>query len=333
MNALVYTDLHLREDALPECIYALRKVGELAAELGVDQIFNLGDTFNTRGVIKTRCWQALYEVYRDWSRSGIRQTIIVGNHDQEDKAGEIHPMKVFEEFDGWNVIGTPDVIDGVLFMPYMPIDKIKSFLTNTVFQKNTTAFVHWGICGAMMNNWKEDTDGVPSAWLKNFKHVYSGHYHFRNRFENIQYIGNLLQKDFAEMGQEKGVTHITDRGSKFIPIKGTPRHFEVKVSWDKRGEMVVDAPGGITKKDFVRAMVSGDSERVTGFSRESLELECRSLKVERDIKAKSVSRMNLSSSEIHDQKSLIKKYVEFIDTDLDKEKLLKIGMEMLNVAV
>ena len=60
---LMYSDLHIRPERLEVCELVLDKIFEVAKVLkgkGKDVvIYNGGDTFNTRGVIRTVCFVRL----------------------------------------------------------------------------------------------------------------------------------------------------------------------------------------------------------------------------------------------------------------------------------
>lgn len=183
-----------------------------------------------------------------------------------------------------------------------------------------------------MNDFRIDEDGIPVKWIKKFKKVYSGHYHLRNTFENVQYIGSLLQKDFNEMGCDKGVLlyDIETDNLEFIEVKGTPKHYEIIVSF-RNDKPIVQKPDGITDIDMVRAKVVGASEQVSQISKEVLrsEFNVEVAKINRDIEDKSLSRLSVGVDEIYNMKSVMEKYVDFVSTPLDKERLIKIGQEFI----
>jgi DNA repair exonuclease SbcCD nuclease subunit len=337
---VLYSDLHLRPERLEDCEKVLNEIFDIAVKLRKKhkqpvRIVNGGDTFHTRGLIRTICFDRLYWHYDRWYREGFAQDIIVGNHDQEDRAGEIHPMKVFANFDGWNVVDKPMVIEGVAHFPYMPKDKIQEAILSLAKGKEAfkDAIVHWGICGAMRNDRNKDTDGVPVEWLKGFRNVFSGHYHYRNKFENVQYIGSPLQQNFGEMGQEKGIIVYDQEKSEasFVEIKGTPKHHEVQVHWDEDKERIDGDLKAIQAQDFVRIKAVGDSEKCARIDRDSFSkrLKCNNISVEREVREKHFSRLKIDSGEILAPESLMKKYVEFIECDLNKDRLIRVGLDLI----
>jgi DNA repair exonuclease SbcCD nuclease subunit len=343
---LCYSDLHIRPERLEDCEKALVRIGEVALKLQDKlksklMIVNGGDTFNTRGLIRTICFDRLYHHYSKWFEAGLKQSIIVGNHDQEDRDGEIHPMRVFSNWDGWFVFDKPTTVsfDGVYtsFFPYLPKDQIPDAIKLAVSAAGEDpkhdAFVHWGIKGAMRNDFNKDTDGVPVEWLTPFRKVFSGHYHFRNAFENVQYIGSPIQQNFSEMGQDKGIVlYDNKRGKKveFVEIKGTAKHREVRVAWED-DKSVIEGDEEIAENDFLRIKASGDSERCATITQDwaSKKFKCHDIKIEREVKDKAFSRLSLESTDVLNPDQIISKYVDFIDSSLDKKKLLEIGKSIL----
>lgn len=328
MNILFYSDLHITEERHCECELVLDTIGELAKKHKA-LIVNGGDTHPIRGLIKTASHDLLTQKYKRWYEDGLTQHILIGNHDQEDRDGNTHPMRAFEKWQGWHVIGSPKVIDGIAYLPYMPKERCKEAIKFAVKQKAQLAVVHWGIQGAKRNDFNVDTDGVPVEWLKHFKRVFSGHYHFRNAFENVQYIGSPFQHTHAEANQDKGVILYDVKKDKqtFIEIKGTPKHYTVSYKIDEDGPHIEGDIKSITKHDFVKVKVEGDAELVHRVSHDDLRkhFECAELKFDRQGRAKAHSRLNLDSASVLSPATLMKKYVDFIDTSLNKDRLIKEG--------
>ena len=338
MLILLYSDPHTRPERIMDCDYVFGKIKEIALEKKVNYVYNGGDTFHTRGLIKTSCFDLIYRHFSDWAKSGIRQIINIGNHDQEDKAGAIHPMRVFSQFDQWHVIDEPKKIwhfPNIAFFPYSPN------VTEEMIQKTfeiegegpCDAFVHWPIYGSSMTPKMKEEGGVPREWLKRFRNVISGHFHYRDKIDNVYYIGSPFQQNFAEMGQEKGVTlYETDTGKmEFIEIEGTPKHHVVQIYWED-GKKKTEK-GDIKSNDFVKVHVKGDSGQVSRVDRSKLEksLGNDSITIQREIESETYSRMNLGEKEIYDTTALMEKYVDFVEVkSLNKDKLKEIGKEIIN---
>ena len=330
---LFYSDLHLREETQSICDLVLTRVGELARKYDA-LIINGGDTHNTRGIIKTSSLDLLTRHYNRWASEGLVQRILIGNHDQEDRDGDIHPMRSYELHAGWNVIDEPTVIDGIAYFPYMPKEKIEAAI-GAVPKSVKLAVVHWGIRGAKRNDWNTDKDGVPVEWLKRFKKVFSGHYHFRNAFENVQYIGSPYQQNHSEANQAKGILlyDVKKEETRFIEIEGTPRHYKVWYKIGDKGKVTVEGEiDQIQKTDHVQVCVEGDSELVNQVTHEDVAryFDSGSVKFSREGRVKSHSRLGIAAGETLDPATLMKKYTDFVDTSLDRKKLMEVGMGLLS---
>jgi len=325
MRLLFYSDLHLRQDRLEDCDTALIQIGELAKKHNAI-VVNGGDTFNTRGIIPTECLDLLHFHYKSWAENRIEQVILVGNHDQQDKEGRIHPMKVFSSFPGWAVV------DGVYIHPYLPVaffnymprENILPAITDAVEKLSGMftefyAVVHWGISGAHMNDSFKDSDGVPLEWLKDFKMVFSGHYHLRDSFANVQYIGSPFQQNFGEKDQTKGVLLLDGDELQFIPIEGTRRHYEITADKDFHFDSTLNG------RDFLKVKAYGNDK----IDKEVFEkLGTKNIMVERIAKEVDQNRMDISGKDVGNINSLMEKFVEFKDTELSKEKLIGIGKKL-----
>lgn len=337
---LFYSDLHMRPERIDDCESVLSEILEIALKLkkkvGDITIVNGGDTFNTRGVINTKCFDVVAKHWSKWKKAGFTQVVLVGNHDQEDRAGDIHPYASFKDWGGFYVVDEPMTIGCIDFFPYIPHDKVEAAIKMMRANSNSRgsdAVVHWGIRGAQRNDTNIDNEGVPLNWISHYRNVFSGHYHYRSAFENVQYIGSPLQQNFGEMGQEKGVLLYDAEKNKrqFIELKSAPRHFEVSVRWEDN-KQVWNRPDGIREKDFVRVRVYGDSELCSSVSKSDLEksIRCREIKIERIVEERHTSRLDLSKGDIHNLKSLALKYVDYIETDLDKKQLISLFEEIGN---
>lgn len=332
MNLLFYSDLHIRPESAQVCDHVLGYILKVAKILekkhGKVTIVNCGDTFNTRGEIRTHCFDIVQKHWRKWSDEKFYQYVLVGNHDQEDRDGKIHPLKVFDN-DWIHVIDEPYVIDyeeKIALFPYMKLEKIADAINENPAQ---FAVVHWGIQGAKRNDFNVDTDGVPLDWLRNYQKVFSGHYHFRNSVENVTYVGSPYQQNFGEMGQEKGLLFFTRGKTSFIKIPNTPKHYEARVSFDA-GARQIERDSNITDKDYVRVKVQGTINDVSSFRKEDLDFGAASIKLEREIKDTFKSRLKIDSTTKFSIKDLMKKYVDHVGFDEKRiDKLMEVGEQFL----
>jgi DNA repair exonuclease SbcCD nuclease subunit len=68
--------------------------------------------------------------------------------------------------------------------------------------------------------------------FKNFKQVYSGHFHIRNKIENIQYLGSPYEITWNDYGNTKGITllDLDTLEQTFIENTISPKHIKLYLS-------------------------------------------------------------------------------------------------------
>lgn len=335
---ILYSDVHVKRETLEVVRHVFSYIGEQAVKLGVVKsggyLFNGGDLFDQRGLIPTACWDLVYEERSKWLEMGIRHIDNIGNHDQEDRDGEIHPLRVFESFLGWHVCTKPTLIEdlGWVVIPYT--HGLEASLGEALEAEPRALFVHAGIKSAFRNDKSRDTDGISIDLFKDFPRVFSGHYHFRHEVENVQYIGSPYQQSFAEAGQNKGFLLYNDKTGKidFHEIPGTPKHYDVELNFDtgKLANRSKSEPE-YSPQDKVKVHLRGRSDQVKLVTKEQIGklLGHSRFTVNRDVADETVSRLSLPTGKTLDHEELLTKYIDYVDPSLDKKKLFAKGKELL----
>ena len=325
--------MHLRVENIESFVKCHRAIGDIAQKNSVDFLVNCGDMFDKRGVIKTILLKVLYEERSRWCDDGLVNIDIVGNHDQADRDGEIHPLKVYERFRGWKVFDKPCLEDyhEMLFLPYVRDTEgvLKSFKKHDQMD----CVGHCGVSGATSNGTEgglpiKDIEGVHPKFFRRFKNVFLGHYHAHQKIKNIIYIGSPMQHSFGEVGQTKGVLFYDQATGKkrFIEIGGLPRFHDVEVTF-KKGKPVYDLPE-VSPFDKVRAIVRGSSKEVSKITKSTLGLPCFT-KIENKTQSEMVSRLKVD--DIGNEIELIEKYVDFVEHPFKRKELMEVYKEIANV--
>lgn len=335
---ILYSDVHLKRESLGIVKHVFDFIGEQAIKLGVVKsggfVVNNGDLFDQRGVIPTSCLDLLVETRQKWLEAGITHIDNIGNHDQEDRDGDVHPLKIFESFLDWHVCSKPTYIEelGWAIIPYT--HGLEAALKEVKAVKPKVLFVHAGIKSAFRNDKSRDTDGISIELFESFPRVFSGHYHFRHEVENVQYIGSPYQQSFAEAGQDKGFLLFNDKTGKitFHEIPDTPKHYDISLSFTAKGKLQVE-PGqpDFYPRDKVKCHISGRSDQVKMVTKEQVAtlIGHERFSIERNTVDEAVSRLSLTPGKALDHQELLTKYIDFVDPSLDKKKLFAKGKELL----
>lgn len=326
MKILLFGDLHYRESRIADCEKVLDEVYRIAGENEAGMIVNVGDTFHDKGLIRTACLESYFRKRKMFE--GFKWVDLVGNHDQDDAGGVIHPLSAFGLFRKSVVINDSyhDKENDILFVSYRK--DMEKFLESQ--PKTKVLITHTGISGAFMNDTKQDTTGVSLKALKRYQRVFSGHYHKPHEFGNVVYVGSPMQQSFGEAGQIKSMVIYNTESDEFTRsrVRGLPEHHVIKVRW-LDGEPQIDKSVKTTENDFVKIDMKGEIENVRSMPRSKFDfIKCRSLRIESEIDEVHISRLGVSKDELDDESVLFEKYVDFVNPDLDRKRLLDAYKEL-----
>lgn len=240
MKILLFSDIHIHpyrpysyevngmNTRLWFTLEALKYILSFAHSSGIEVWF-LGDLFEDRKTLRMEAAIQTKTIIDYFTDKGVVLYAIPGNHDYFSKTGHVWPLflkpdRIFDK-PSWRIIGGKTVA----FHPY-PMegyDKFKEFLANT---EADYLFTHadLDVEKAGLDEHEIKVGATSIELYKKFTHVYSGHYHWRQTRDNFTYLGNPLQKDFGDYGQEKGF-HVLDLLSgddAFIPLPEVFPKFE-----------------------------------------------------------------------------------------------------------
>jgi DNA repair exonuclease SbcCD nuclease subunit len=168
-----------------------------------------GDVFHLRGIVPVEVYQHVYDLFWHIVHTlGIKVAILVGNHDQSDKAGLIH-----------SVYGLKDLVTVVDRVDHLVIgNKVKVWCVPYIADKNLLKaaldkgsgdllFAHLGVDGAMVGTVEyriKDPITVDDLHPDRYKQVFLGHYHKPQQLaSNVYYVGSPWQINRNEVGDVK----------------------------------------------------------------------------------------------------------------------------------
>lgn len=172
-------------------------------------IFILGDIFDTRNSINNKTINDVYHLFERMAEFKI--FVIVGNHDTYFKNRiDIHSLKFLKKFSNITVIDENKIIElnekRILLSPWQ-INYV-DFLEYVNKNPADICMGHFDINGFKMNKFKVSDGGLNPKIFKNFKIVFSGHFHIRGKQKvqgtDIIYIGSPFHLDRSDINEEKG---------------------------------------------------------------------------------------------------------------------------------
>ena len=187
---------------------------------GITEVLNLGDTFDRRKGVNFSSLEAAKEMwFRPLQDRGIKQTILLGNHDIyfKNTLRVNSPELLLGEFDNIEIIYCPGerVIGGKLMMlvPWI-CDENRQACWEAINDTDAKYCMgHFELNGFDPIPGYTMTHGDDPSPFKKFKMVCSGHYHVKSSKSNIRYLGNPCQLYWNDYGQERGFHILNNNGT------------------------------------------------------------------------------------------------------------------------
>lgn len=328
---------------LNECRLSLEWVAEKVLESKADLVVNLGDLFDNHEAIDGASllvgWEGMQKIYNACEQVGSSIISIVGNHEWV-KAGEIYTVPFLKRFG--RLITGPEVVDGILFIPYTDDTKaVKSIIFEYLDRrtdKDSLPLIasHLDVVGGIWNNKKSDK-GVDVSDIENCFMV-NGHFHtpqdIEDRDGTIINVGSLIYKNFKDQYDPEG----PERGVLLFDYD------EDEISWSRLGNPHTSIFYSVSLKNEeeidsrILSVIPNDRMNLrimpTGFTfDESLIKErwVNNLKVLPGVQT-SVERHSFDAEA--DPRALWEHYINTLEIppDVDKDKCIESGKDILSRA-
>lgn len=203
------TDIHFGKKANSEthnndCLHFLDWFcTNVKSDPTIDYVAFLGDWNENRSAVNIETLNYSYHGAKMLNQLDLPIFFVIGNHDLYHRhSRDIHSVVPFNEFNNFILIEQPTVVetiqDGVLFCPYMfhhEYPQLKRYL-DIPFWAGHFEFKGFVITGY---NITMPTGPDPKDYIGP-KFIVSGHFHKRQAYEQVVYIGNTFPMDFGDAG-------------------------------------------------------------------------------------------------------------------------------------
>ena len=311
------SDVHISLKNLTVATQVLKQALDKARELKIP-LFIAGDLNDTKALMRSEWVEVLIQLFGQEFKD-IPIYILVGNHDLNNKNSDQNSLNFLNLIPNVTVIDKTSCLTfgevefGVI--PYMPTKE--GFLAASESIVSKYLLCHQGFMGAFMGDYVVDESSVDPKLLKDFKQVYSGHYHKHQRVEdNIMYFGSPFTVNFGESKQEKFiwvVEKVADGLNAKPILTNVRRHVQFTVEEDTGLKMP-----DIKPDDLVKIIRKGTKEFALAKINYSY-IPSKNITVVPDIVRQSENR--ISSEIISQPLKVIDTYLESCITDFDKGKL------------
>ena len=351
---LLFSDLHIHphkksERRLQDCVDALVWVFETAKKQKIKNILFGGDFFHDRSKIESLVLHQTFSVLKKYLDGSINLYMLLGNHDLWFfEKTSISSVTAISGLPNVHIIDKPQriMIDGISwhFVPFThnPIDSLKILENDN--PEESYLLGHLAIDGAKLNSKGSvadveiEHDGemtkVNPSIFSNYKHVYLGHYHNAQLIsKNVEYIGSPLQLTFGEMEETKNIVILEFDGddciTSYVANNFSPQHFEDTFENLKK----IDPK--LLQKSYVSIVVDEiDRKEINDQISEFETKGVAFVKVKKSTASKNNDterkQVDLAKEILLQSDKMITKFVEISETNLEKDILIKTGMDIIN---
>lgn len=302
----------------------------------IKTIIHMGDAFDSRkGIDFSALSWAKDNIFDPIKERGIQLYLIVGNHDAYYKnTNEINGIDLLlREYDNIQTFSeTKECKVGnlpVLFIPWINQDNQEDTFKTIQKTNCKVAFGHLELQGFKVNNSIVMDHGLDSKIFKNFEKVYSGHFHTRSNNQNIFYLGNPYEMFWSDVKDARGF-HIFDTETlEHYPINNPNRLFYNIYYEDTPHQMfnVTEYCGKIVK---VIVRKKTDTKKFEQFIDKLYRANVAELKIVENFDI--TENQQFEALESEDTISILNRYVEESDIDLDKSLVQKLLHEIYQEA-
>ena len=193
---------------------------------------------------------------------------------------------------------------------------------------------HLEIAGFQMMKGLLNEHGLSKNIFRKFDSVFSGHFHIKSDDGHIYYLGAPYEIYWNDCDDKKGF-HIFDTKTRALERIINPRTIHKKIYYDDTNKNYENHDITQYKDNYVKLIVVNkkDLYQFDRFTEKLLKADCHEVKIIEDfsdLDANSVSDDIVENTQ--DTMTILSKYVEDLDTTLDKPRLINIQRQLYKEA-
>lgn len=298
----------------------------------IKTICHLGDVFDRRKYINYNTLQSCKKYFFDKARDlDIEVHMVPGNHDTYYKnTNKINsPKLLLGEYDNINIYEGPTEIqldrEKVLFLPWICADNYEHTMETIDTTDAKTCFGHFEFVGFELYRGMPNVHGMDASIFNQFDLVVSGHFHHRHSRGNVTYMGNPYEITWSDYDDVRGFA-IYDTVKRALSYNNNPFKLFHKIYYD---DSHFEGVNDISNFNFasidsgcVKLIVSKktDFTRFDHFVDKLYQCNLIDLKIIEDFSEFEDEALG-EDINLEDTMTLLKEYVDSVETDLSKQKI------------
>jgi DNA repair exonuclease SbcCD nuclease subunit len=313
---------------------------------GIDTIVHLGDFFDHRKFVNFKTVANARKFFTDHlTRTGMHMYIIPGNHDCYWKnTNELCSLNELLIHDNITVVSEAKVINicgtDIAFLPWICEENYERSMQFVASAPSAILMSHLELAGfKMMSGLSVESHGQDKKLFDRFEMVLSGHYHTKSSQGNVHYLGTQFELTWSDCNDPK-YFHILDTSTRELTPIRNPNSIYIKLAWDDSElsdpvEFIKEFDASELKDKFVKIVVvcKKDSYTFERFVDKVTSAQPYDVKIiEGAIDLLDPSNLDSTTENIDDTPTLLNKYVDSMQTDLDKSLIKKRLQRLLTEA-
>ena len=178
------------------CLALFEQVCEYAQLNDIKTLIHLGDFFDIRKALPVKTIPIAYKIINMCQGTFRTTYLIVGNHDTYYKS-QLNPtsLEIFKDIENIFLVERPIILNNIHLQPWL-VEEFKSC------PECDYLMGHFELSGITINRvGTESKSGLPISLFKDYKKVFSGHYHTKSETKNITYLGSPFHMTFNDEGK------------------------------------------------------------------------------------------------------------------------------------
>lgn len=310
----------------------------------IQHIVQLGDVFDRRKFINFSSLNECNRYFFDRIyHGGYRTCIIAGNHDVFYKnTNNLNSLNLLINKPNIEVITSKPkeiVLNDVkiLLCPWITDDNQQQTMKALEETRSQIVMGHFDMVGFEMFKGHVSDIGLDRKVFEKFDMVLSGHYHHRSTSGNITYVGTPYEMMWSDYGDQKGF-HVLDLNTRELEFISNPFKMFVKIHYNDINQPVGYVNGfdlsdleGSYVKVIVRNKINPNWFDLLIDRLEKVGVA--DLQVVEDHFHLDLESDDDIVSQAEDTLTILKKYVDQVETNVDKQKLDGLMRELYREAL
>jgi len=303
-------------------------------QYGITTVIHMGDAFDSR---KSIDYQSL-----EWAKRVVFEPLrnydvhmIVGNHDSyyKNTNNTNSPQLLLKDYSNVKTYSSPTEIKvgnlDILLLPWICMDNEEKSLKLIKRTKAKVVMSHLELQGFRVNRSLIMEHGLEADIFKNFKKVFSGHYHTRSDNGTVFYTGNPYEIYWTDVGDTRGFT-IFDTETLDHESIDNPYKMFYNIYYEDTNYQTFDTREYENKIVKVIVRKKTDTKKFEKFIDKLYTSNVAELKVIENFDIQESKNFEVFESE--DTLSILNRYIEEAEVNLDKSLIQKLLQEVYQEA-